>query len=537
MAETSRLQQGLVAKYHRHCSDPRTVAEARRGPDAALWENAMDEEYRALMDNGTWDLVELPANRKAIGCKWLFKTKEDEKGNLVRHKARLVAQGFNQKFGEDFDEVFAPVAKQVTFRTLLTVASLHRMIVKHVDVKTAYLNAELKDTIFMRQPDGYAKGGESTVCRLRKSLYGLKQSARVWNQRINDVFKSMGFTPSMADPCLYVSKKGNIFNYIIIYVDDVLIATHTEEEFQQIFGVLEKMFKMTNLGEVKHFLGIEVKQHKGNYTLCQQKYIEKLAKRFGLEDAKPSKIPLDPAHLQQKEEENDLLPNNSQYLSIIGGLLYVSVHSRPDVSASVSILAQKSSCPTQRDWQEAKRVLRYLHGTRLHRLHLGSNRTGLEMFTDADWAGSHRDRKSNSGFLIRYGGGVICWGSRRQSCVSLSTTEAEFIALSEGCQELTWVKKLLKDFGEDITVPTPIFEDNQSAIKLVEGDKIERRSKHIDTKYFYVRDLHEKKQITLEYCCTEEMLADILTKPLQSNRIKSLREMIGVLPDLDEEEC
>ncbi|XP_055585045.1 uncharacterized protein LOC129737904 [Uranotaenia lowii] len=193
---------------------------------------------------------------------------------------------------------------------------------------------------------------------------------------------------------------------------------------------------MTNLGDVKHFLGIDIRRENGSYSLCQQK--------FGLENAKPSKIPLDPAHLQQKEEEeDDRLPNNRNFLSLIGGLLYVSVHSRPDVSASVSILAQKSSRPTQRDWQEAKRVLRYLIGTSSHRLHLGATQTGLEMYADADWAGNHRDRKSNSGFLIRFGGGVVSWGSRRQTWVSLSTTEAEFIALTEGCQELTWVKKLV----------------------------------------------------------------------------------------------
>lgn len=536
--EMQQSQQGLVTRDRPSGGDdPRTPSEALQGPKSQHWKEAMGDEFRSLVDNDTWELVELPLNRKAIGCKRLFKSKRDENGNVVRHKARLVAQGFTQKFGVDFDEVFAPVAKQVSLRTLLTIASRRGMIVKHVDVKTAYLHGILDETIYMKQPDMYHTGGANVVCRLKRSIYGLKQSARVWNQRIDGVFKSMQFVPSKADPCLYVRKKGNRVSFILIYVDDVIIATQTEEEFERIFEVLQKNFTMTNLGDVKHFLGIDIKRKSGSYTLCQQQYIRKLAERFGLQDAKPSKIPLDPAYLQQKEEEDCQLPNNSQYLSLIGGLLYVSVNSRPDVSVSVSILAQKCSCPTQRDWQEAKRILRYLNSTSDHRLHLGSTSTGLEMFVDADWASNHRHRKSNSGYLVRYGGGLISWASRKQSCVALSSTEAEFVALTEGCQELSWIKKLLKDFGEDVSNPVPTYEDNQSCIKLVEGDKIEKRSKHIDTKFFYVRELNEEKEIMLKYCPTEMMLADILTKPLHNVRIKTLREKIGILPDLAEEEC
>ena len=293
---TSQPQQGLVTMDNAAgYSDPRTPAEALKGAKSQEWMDAMDDEYRSLVENGTWELVELPSNRKAIGCKWLFKSKRDEKGDIVRHKARLVAQGFTQKYGVDFDEVFAPVAKQVTMRTLLTIASRRKMIVKHVDVKTAYLHGILDETIYMKQPEIYHSGGANVVCRLKKSLYGLKQSARVWNQRIDSVFKSMQFKPSKADPCLYVRMKNGRISYILIYVDDVIIATQTEEEFNEIFGVLQENFTMTNLGDIKHFLGLEIrKEPGGRYTLCQRQYIRKLADRFNLDHAKPSKIPLDP---------------------------------------------------------------------------------------------------------------------------------------------------------------------------------------------------------------------------------------------------
>lgn len=400
----------------------------------------MDEEFQALLKNNTWDLVDLPTGAKTIGCKWLFKTKVDEKGNVVRYKARIVAQGFTQKYGVDYDEVFAPVAKQVTFRMLLSIASHRKMYVKHVDVKTAYLNRQLEETIYMRQPEEYSTGSERKVCRLRRSLYGLKQSARVWNRKVDSVFKTLGFKQCRTDQCLYKRKTtGGATEFILIYVDDMIIITATEEEFVSIYNQLEKNFAVTNLGDVRSFLGIEVEKDNEGYKLNQQAYIRKLTERFNLQNTKPSKVPMDTSCLQEKEKREPL-SSNSQYLSLIGGLLYIAVQTRPDISVSVSLLAQKSSSPSQQDWNEAKKVLRYLYATRDYKLKLRSLRENLCMYVDADYAGDCRDRKSNSGYLIKYGGGVIAWGSRKQTSVALSSTEVEFISLAEGCQELIWTK-------------------------------------------------------------------------------------------------
>ena len=532
-AGPSNVKHGLKASKGstKKSSDPRTLTEAMRSNEADLWRTAMGEELQALMDNNTWELVQLPADKKAIGCKWLFKTKRDEHGRVVRHKARIVAQGFTQKFGTDYDEVFAPVAKQVTFRVLLTIASRRNSVVKHVDVKTAYLNGELEETIYMRQPEGYTTGDERTVCRLRRSLYGLKQSARVWNRKVDSTFKSIGFQQSKSDPCLYMRRQNGTFAYILIYVDDMVIVTQTEEEFNSIFESLQRNFTVTNLGDIRHFLGMEVERSDAGFKLNQATYIRKLVQRFNLQQAKPSKVPLDPGYLQQKEEECKPLPNNQDYLSLIGGLLYVAVHTRPDIAVSTSILAQKSSKPNQQDWNEAKRVLRYLDLTINHKLQLGATNDGLQMFVDADWAGNSRDRKSNSGLLLQFGGGLVAWSTRKQTCVALSSTEAEFVALAEGCQELIWTRRLLEEVGEAAVGPTTVFEDNQSCMKLVDSDKIERRSKHIETRYFFVRDLKEKGTISLKYCPTEDMLADVMTKPLARIKLEKLRSAIGVHPD------
>lgn len=311
-----------------------------------------------------------------------------------------------------------------------------------------------------------------------------------------------------------------------MYVDDMLLVTPNEEAYNDIIRKLGSEFVLTELGDVKNFLGIQVIRTEHGYNLCQTPYIEKLAVRFGLADAKGSRIPMDPGYIQQKEELNRL-PSNDQYQSLIGGLLYLAVNTRPDIAISASILGRNVSQPVEADWTEAKRVLRYLKATSKHQLHLGNGPQPLEAFADADWAGNVKDRKSNSGYLFRLGAGTISWCARKQTCVALSSTEAEYISLAECCQELLWIKKLLQDFGEAVKNPVQIFEDNQSCIKMLTSHG-EKRSKHIDTKFHFVKDLAERNEIRVTYCPTETMLADILTKPLTRVKLEQLREQIGI---------
>lgn len=439
----------------------------------------------------------------------------------------------------DYEEVFAPVVKQATFRILLTVASRENLIVKHVDIKTAYLYGELQETIYMKVPPGIEQPSSNTVCRLRRSLYGLKQAGRVWNKTLDEVLRRMGFVASTADPCLYkrVTKKRNTF--IAVYVDDMVIACSSETEFQEIMATLEKKFKMSLLGNLKLFLGMHVEFNNGCYMVSQKAYISKLAEKFGLQNAKPSAIPMDPGYIQRKEEDSEALPRSDEYQSLIGALLYVSVMTRPDIAIATSILGRKVSRPSYADWTEAKRVLRYLMTTRDLRLNLGASKDYLKCFVDADWAGDVSDRKSNSGYLVYFGGGLISWAARKQNCVALSSTEAEFIALAEACQELLWLKKLLDDFGEN-NEPIKIMEDNQSCIHQLENERVEKRSKHIDTKYAFTKDLKKNKVIDVEYCPTGEQIADMMTKPLSKTKLQTFRDASGlklIKKTTLEEEC
>lgn len=540
---SERPNKGVAPQRYREMSnmalvaEPTTFDEAVNGPESDSWKAAMDEEMMSHRQNSTWTVGALPEGRKAVGSKWLFKRKLDEHGRVTRYKARLVAQGFSQKFGTDYDQVFAPVAKQVTFRTLLTTATRRQFLVKHVDIKTVYLYGTLTEPVYMRQPKGYEIGSPGEVCHLKKSIYGLKQSGRIWNRTIDSRLKELGFIQSTADACLYVRTRGNKQVFILLYVDDMLIVCETESEYEAILRALSEQFNIVPLGDVRQYLGIQVERSSdGNFSLNQRCYIQRLGSRFGLDMAKPSLIPMDPGYLQAKEEEISKLPNNVSYSSLVGGLLYIAVNTRPDVAISVSLLGRKVSEPNTNDWTEAKRTMRYLLATKHFRLKLGGNNADLKAFVDADWAGDHRDRKSNSGFLITFGGGAISWAARKQTCVALSSTEAEFIAAAEVGQELLWIRKLMADVGEPAS-KILLYEDNQSAIRQLESERLERRSKHVDTKFQFTKDLVQQGVLTVIYCPSEHMVADMLTKPLNKIKLMKHRSTAGVLPGRFEEEC
>lgn len=307
----------------------------------------MEAEIKSHSDNGTWELVELP----------------DAAGNVVKHKARLVAQGYTQQFGIDFDEVFAPVISQTTFRTLLAVASKQLIVLHQFDGKTAYLHGELEEEVFMRQPPGFVVSGrENLVCRLRKSIYGLKQSARCWNQTLHEGLLGLQFKQSRFDPCLYTRNARKHVVFVLIYVDDIVVGCKDDVEIAKVFQSLRKKFDITNLGKLTYFLGMEIDRMDGVYSICLRGYIQKVAERFEMQNAKPSKTPMDCGYIQL-DDRGQKLPDSTKYRSLVGALLYIAVHARPDIAACTSILGRRVCDPFDADWTAAKRVVRYLLGT------------------------------------------------------------------------------------------------------------------------------------------------------------------------------
>ena len=512
--------------------EPTTVTEALTRPDKAKWLNAMRNEIESLNASDVWDLVELPKDRKAVGSKWVFKLKFDADGVIERHKARLVAQGFSQKFGVDYDETFCPVVRHESIRTLIALAVQNELKLHQMDITTAFLNGELKEEVYMKQPEGFiSKGQEHLVCRLKRSIYGLKQSPRCWNRTLDEELKKLGFVQSANDPCIYVATEGEKL-VIAVYVDDLILAGKTDEQIARIKSDLCKRFNAKDMGELHYFLGMKIIQNQssGEVWIGQPVYTQNILEKFGMKDAKPVSTPVDVSSklVTATAESSDSI-DQDLYQSAVGSLLYLSVATRPDIAFAVSNVAKYCASPSKQHWIAVKRIMRYLKGTSNYGLcYIPSHHGQCIGFSDADWAGDTDDRKSTSGYMFQISGAAVSWRSKKQTCVALSTAEAEYVALSNAAQEAIWLRQLLTDMRSDPVGATVILEDNQSAISMTKNPQYHGRAKHIDIKYHFVHDLLERETIQLKYCCSEDMIADILTKGLPREQFTKLRELSGV---------
>ena len=374
--------------------EPRNVREAFTGQNAKQWKGATDAEFQSLLKNQTWDLVDLPEDKKVIGCKWVFKLKRDANGEITRYKARLVAQGYSQEAGIDYDEVFAPVAKYDSIRSILAIANQLDLEVHQMDVKTAFLHGDLDNEIYMKQPEGYIDITQpDKVCKLRKSLYGLKQSARCWNVTIDRSLKESGYVQSTADPCIYTKieeRNGRKCLMIIaVYVDDIVLASNDIEMLNAEKARLNEQFDMEDLGEIHYCLGMSVKRDRAAKitTINQKVYLENVLKRFGMSDCKPVSTPMEPGRQFVKLDDGDNPVNMKEYQAAIRSLIYASIASRPDLSAAVGILSRFMSNPGQEHWSGVKRIFRYVKGTLDFGLKFEASHEGqfnLYGYSDAD---------------------------------------------------------------------------------------------------------------------------------------------------------
>lgn len=487
------------------------------------WISAAEEEMKSLNEHQVWELTDLPPDKRAITCKWVFKCKLDEEGRIHNYKARLVTRGFSQCYGKDYDETFTPVVKHETIRILLGIAANKGLHVRHLDVKSAYLNSDLEEEIFLEQPPGFQKHGqESKVLKLHKSIYGLKQSARAWNKKATEALAQIGFIQGKADQCLYTRKEKNgTTTYVLLYVDDILVAGTSTKSTKEVGKNLQKYFKVKDLGNVKHYLGMQIEQEEdGSFLISQKMKITKILEEYGLLEPRPVATPMETGFLKTDKDCSTKLPNNSQYRQAIGSLLYIAMVSRPDIAMAVGNLCRYVEEPTEREWKAVKRVIRYLASTIDKKLRLSSNdKLKLECFVDSDWAGDKNDRKSTSDYVFRLG---------KQTSVAMSSSEAEYIAASHASKELLWCRQLLKDMNISAHDPIIINEDNQGCICLIESDRNGARTKHIDVSYHHIRDLREKRIIEMRYCSSDDMLADLLTKPLAKERFLKLISLIGI---------
>ena len=515
--------------------EPRSLKAALSSPHAEEWKSAMDREFNSLIHNETWELVPRPEGVNVVNNRWLYKVKRKPDGSIDKFKARLVAQGFTQTQGLDYEEVYSPVARFQTIRSLLALGNTLDLEIHQMDVCTAFLNGELDCEVYMEQPQGYSNGDINYVCKLKKGLYGLKQAARCWNKTLDEYMKSAGYKVSSADGCVYIKSKksedGQIkFVIFPFYVDDIIPVSNDLEWMKQEKAALSQRFDLVDNGEISQVLGLIVKRDREAKTISisQPTYVQEILERFRMDQSNPVSTPLEAGRQFTKTSDSDAPFDREIYQQAIGCLTYISTSTRPDISAAVNALSQFMTNPSTDHWSGVKRVLRYLKGTINYGLIFAAGDGRLHGYCDADWAGDPDTRRSTSGYVFRIGDATVSWSCQKQKTVAKSSTEAEYVSLSYATQEAVWLRRLMESLGFGTQAPTILYEDNNGAIELTKNAKHHNRTKHIDISHHFVREKVEEKEIVVTHCPSKEMIADVLTKGIPRVQFQRLRDLLGV---------
>ncbi|KAJ0805739.1 putative RNA-directed DNA polymerase [Helianthus annuus] len=509
-------------------TEPSSYIEASRNPK---WVEAMNLEMEALMRNNTWELVDLPSGRKPIGCKWIYKIKYKSNGEIERYKARLVAKGYNQREGLDFGETFSPVVMMVTVRCILSLVVQNSWLLYQLDVNNAFLYGSISEDVYMSLPEGYYSKNESKVCKLVKSLYGLNQAPRKWNEKFTDVLLGIGFVQSSCDHSLYVLSKSSVFVVLLVYVDDIIVTGNNDSEISKVKGLLSNSFQIKDLGILKYFLGLEVVYDKIGLCLNQRKYCLELFAEFGYLGCKPVNTPIELSHVVNKRTDSDReeLIDVTNYHKLIGKLIYLSI-TRPDISYAVQYLSQFMHKPLTAHLKIALRLLRYLKvspGKGL--VFKRSSNFDLSCFADSDWAKCIDTRKSVTGFCIFLGENLVSWKSKKQSTVSRSTGEAEYRAMCSATCELVWIVNVLNELSVACKPPIQLSCDSNAAMSIAANPVFHERTKHFEIDLYFLREKVSNGFIVTKKVESEDQLADIFTKGLSVTQHNDFCKQLGML--------
>jgi len=505
-------------------TEPQSYEEAALHPG---WQKAMEQELQALHHTQTWTIVSLPPGKKPIACKWVYKIKTKADGSIERLKARLVVKGFTQKEGVDYVETYSPVIKLTTLRVLMTIAVKKGWILHQLDVNNAFLHGELHEEIYMQLPPGVHSPLPRAVCRLQKSLYGLKQASRQWYEKLSMVLLQRGYMHSENDYSLFCKKEGDLVVFLAVYVDDILLTGNNEAEISSLKSFLDCSFKIKDLGLAHYFLGIEILYTNDGLLLTQRKFTYDLLQDFDCSAAHTAVCPLDYT-VKLQPDEGEPLADPSQYRRLIGKLNYLT-HTRPDIAFSVQHLSQFLQLPRQPHMQAAFHVLQYLKNEPALGVMLNNSPTfDLLAYCDADWASCTHTRKSVSGFVIFLGNTLISWKSKKQTTVSLSSAEAEYRSLRRLTAELAWLSRLLTELTLTSVTPIPVRCDNLAAIYIARNPVFHERTKHIELDCHFVRQKLLEGLVSLSFTPTKHQLADICTKPLTGIQHRFILSKLGV---------
>lgn len=503
-----------------------TLQEALTGHEKEYWQKAVKEELQCFEENQAWELVEAPNNSDCVvQCKWVLKKKCDVDGKVL-YRARLVAKGFTQRHGVDYNETFSPVVRYSTLRLLFALTVKLDFKTTHLDVKTAFLNGYLEEDIFMQKPDCFDDLNDGKVLKLKKAIYGLKQSSRMWYRKVEDCLCNIGYIKSKYEPCLFIKRTKTYITVIALYVDDFFIFSNDCNEVIKLKRSLGDNFKIKDLGPIRQCLGMRVVCNKNSVTLDQESYIDQLLGKFNMLDCHISNTPMEcKLNLSTGNKCDVSIP----YQRLIGSLMYLSVLTRPDISFSVSYMSQFNNCFTKEHWCHAKRILKYLKKTKHYALKYDSKlNSEIIGYVDADWGSDVIGRRSYTGFVFQLSGAAISWESRKQKVVALSSTEAEYIGISECCKEAIYLRNLQCEITAS-SYTIILYNDNQSAQKLLLNPVFHNRSKHIDIRFHFCKEIIAQNLVNVQYLCTADMPADLLTKSLNSIKHKAFVNAVGLV--------
>jgi Reverse transcriptase (RNA-dependent DNA polymerase). len=521
MDETTGANDTVQVRYadsEHEPIEPRNIHEAMKSRHWPEWLTAIHEELGSLEAMNVYEEVEnLPPGKKAVGSKWVLHLKRDEFGSVTRFKARLVAQGFTQIPGQDFTHTFAPVARWESIRFVICVAAILDWELRHIDIKTAYLNGKLNEEIYLKRPEILGPG----YWRLLRALYGLRQSGREWYLDIHNQYLKMGMTRCEADWSVHHRTRSTGRSMTTTSVDDITLASSSVVEADGFTAEIKAKYTITDNGDVSWLLGCKITRWRTRRAIKidQERYTIAILEQFGMANCNSVTVPMAgqlTSDMSPKTEAEERETAKLPYKELVGKVMYLATCTRPDIAFTVRELARFMSNYGEKHWAAAKHLLRYLQGTRSIGIIYGNIDKAypiFRMYTDSDWA-QGESRKSVCGYIAEMGGGPIAWSSKQQAVIALSTTEAEYIATTHGAKEGIWLRSLADELKFPQPKPSPMLCDSEGAITCTRDPQHHSRMKHIDIRYHFIRDCVQKGIIEVIHIPGIDNVADLLTKPL-----------------------
>ncbi|GJX34540.1 retrovirus-related pol polyprotein from transposon TNT 1-94 [Tanacetum coccineum] len=449
---------------------------------------------------------------------------------------RLVVKGYAQKEGIDFEEIFSPVVRMITVRVVLAMCATYDLHLEQLDVKTAFLHGNLEEEIYMLQPEGFEqKVKENLVCRLNKSLYGLKQEPRCWYKRFDSFIIGLGYNRLHADLCAYFKRfRNNDFVILLLYVDDMLVAGPNKDRMSKLKAQLVREFEMKDLGPANKILRMQIHRDRVSRKiwLSQKSYVKKFLQRFNMQDCKPISTPFPTniklsSKMSPRSEKERMEISRVPYASAVGSLIFAMICTRPDIAHAVGVMSRYIAEPGKKHWEAVKRILRYIKGTSDVALCYEESGLTVKGYVDSDYAGDLDGSKSTTGYVFTLSGGIVSWVSKLQSVVAMSTTEAEYVAAAQASKEAVWLKMLLEELGHEQDNIT-LFCVNQSTLYLARNPAFHSKTKHIRVQYHFVREKVEEGTVDMQKIHTDDNVADYMTKAINCDKFIWCRSSCGL---------